>query len=106
MTSLSRGGAALDVLKGKPATALTLSLLNVMSKQTSNASAYKELCTAIASVAAFSSEKLWAAKIVPLINDNYFALGDENSRFFSGCLLQALSADNRSSEVLRGRLKV
>jgi hypothetical protein len=77
-----------------------------MSRQTNNAAAYKELCTAAASVAAFASEKLWSAKIVPLINDGYFALGDEASRYYAGCLLQALSADNRSSESLRARLKV
>jgi hypothetical protein len=104
VTSLSRG-AAIEILQGKPATTLTLSLLNVMTRQHGNASAYKELCTAVAAIAAFASDKLWSLKILPLVHDGYFA-GEEPARYFAGLLMLALSSDNRSSEVLRRRIKV
>jgi hypothetical protein len=103
VTSLSRG-TAITVIKGKPATELTLSLLNVMSRQTGNSSAYKELCTAVASIAAFASSKLWTKKILTLIEEGYFVNGEDQSRYHAGLLLNALSKDNRSSEVLRSRI--
>ncbi len=103
VTSLSRG-AAIEILQGKPATTLTLSLLNVMTRQMGNVSAYRELCTAVAAIAAFASDKLWSLKILTLVTDGYFA-GEEPARFFAGLLMLSLSSDNRSSEVLRRRIK-
>jgi hypothetical protein len=103
VTSLSRG-AAIEILQGKPATTLTLSLLNVMARQHGNASAYKELCTAVAAIAAFASDKLWSLKILPIVHDGYFA-GEEPARYLAGLLMLALSSDNRSSVVLCRRIK-
>ena len=100
VTSLSRG-TGLEVLKGKPATSLTLSLLQVLERHQNNSSAYKELCTAVASIGSYASSKLWSKRILPLVNNGYFVSGQDDQRFQAGLMLNALCKDNRSNEVLR-----
>lgn len=106
VVALSRTTAAVDFLPGKPATRLVLGLLDAMGRHASSTAAFKELSTATASVASFASNKLWDKRIVPLVVDTYLGSGDDASlRFNSGFLLSALTNNNRSIEVVRGRVK-
>lgn len=105
VTSLARG-SAVEVLKGKPATTVTLGLLNVMQRQQGNTAAYRELCGAMGSIASFASSKLWSKKIIPLVLDHYLNCGDDAQlRMYSGVILHALVNDNRSSERLKTFMK-
>ena len=106
VTTLCRDASAIELIKGKPATSLAVTLLNIMERQSGNTSAVKELCQAIGSVSGLASNKYWSKKLVPLLFDLYFVKGEvESFRFFSGYLSKSLVNDNRGGDVLKGRLK-
>jgi hypothetical protein len=69
-------------------------------------SAYKELCNSVASVAALASKKIWSKRIIPLVVESYIGSADDGlQRLNSAVLLHALVNDNRSGDVVRGRIK-